>query len=440
MKLSAETLHFIEEHLSDDVCNLALQAGKRTSVDMPAALTQIAGYQIASNKLPTWSRTKGILYPRHLSLEQCSSEATARYKARLVSGNTFADLTGGFGIDCYFLSTRFKTSVYVEQQEELCDIARHNFTLLNRPEITVLHADGTEYLQQTPPVDCLFLDPARRDAQGGKTVAIADCEPNIQVLEKLLLEKASTVLIKLSPMLDISQALKDLHSIQAIHVVSVDNECKELLLVLSATSPKEKEEVELHCVNLTPRTPSDKAVTVAPNTCSNQTSLDKKQLKTSHFIEDFQTPFPDERTFQQSVSSFMFTWGEETQTECRYTHSAEEYLYEPNASVMKAGGYRSIAKRYGLKKLHPNSHLYTSSQCVEDFPGRRFVIDKVYGFSKKELKSVSLLKQANLTIRNFPASVNELRKRLRLNEGGRIYLFATTFADGHKALLQCRKV
>lgn len=398
MKLSAETLLFIEEHLNDDVRTLALKATKQAGVDLPAALTQIAGHQAATDKLPTWSRTKGILYPKHLSMEQCSSEVTARYKASLVSGTTFADLTGGFGIDCYFLSTRFQRSAYIERQEELCEIARHNFTLLNSEDITVYHADGTEYLQHMEPVDCLFIDPARRDTHGGKTVAIADCEPNICALEELLLQKASTVLVKLSPMLDISQALRDLHSVRSVHIISVHNECKELLLLLSKKAVEEG--IKLHCVNLLPQ------------------SL---------------------RDLPPTYSEFIFSPEEEANASCPYTDSAEKYLYEPNASIMKAGGYRSLAQRYNLQKLHPNSHLYTSSHYQADFPGRRFEIEQVWGFNKKELKELSLLKQANLTIRNFPASISELRKRLKLKDGGNIYLFATTFSDGRKAIIQCRK-
>lgn len=409
MRLSDETLHFIEKYRHEDVRALALRGDKPNGVDLPAALTQIAGYQAATEKLPTWSRIPGILYPRHLSLEQCSSETTARYKAQLVSGVTFADLTGGFGIDCYFLSTRFRRSAYVERQEELCEIARHNFALLNREDITVYHGDGTEYLRQMETADCLFIDPARRDTHGGKTVAIADCEPNIKELEELLLRKASTVLVKLSPMLDIAQALRDLPSVREVHILSVHNECKELLLVLSGTAAEEG--IKLHCVNLMPRTRNLRD-TPAP---SPQSALSiEKQL-------------------------FIFSPEEEANASCSYTGSAEKYLYEPNASIMKAGGYRSLAQRYDLKKLHPNSHLYTSSRYLADFPGRRFEVEQTYGFGKKELKRLSALKQANLTVRNFPSSVSELRKRLKLNDGGKTYLFATTLADERKVLLQCRK-
>lgn len=395
-ELSAETLRFVEAHRCDDVRAIAL-GSLPAGVDRKAALLQIAGYQTALHKLPTWSRTEGILYPGRLPLEQCSSEQTARYKARLVTGDTLADLTGGFGIDCYFLSARFRTSAYVERQEELCRIARHNFALLRRPDIAVIHADGLEYLRRMEPVDCLYLDPARRDLHGGKVVAVADCEPDVSAWETLLLRKASTVLVKLSPMLDISQALRQLHSVRAVHVVSVRNECKELLLLLSATEAAEGEALSLHCVDLR------------------------------------------EGEGSGDLSEFVFSPAEEARAECTYADRPEACLYEPNASVMKAGGYRSLAARYGLKALHPNSHLYTSSRLVPDFPGRRFRVEQVCGFGKRALKEVAAIGRANLAVRNFPASAEELRRRLKLSDGGDTYLFATTLAGGDRVLLRCRK-
>ena len=212
MQISSETIHFIEENYRTDVRMLALQAKKYPQVDMAMAVVQIAGRQIAEAKIPSWFCTEGLLYPKHLSMEQCSSEVTALYKASLVDGNSFADLTGGFGIDCSFLSRKFRKADYVERQEELCELAKHNFPLLGL-NIDVHHEDGVEYLKQMAPVDCLFLDPARRDNRGGKTVAISDCEPDVSALEELLVEKGCMVMIKLSPMLDLSLALKTLKHI-----------------------------------------------------------------------------------------------------------------------------------------------------------------------------------------------------------------------------------
>jgi len=392
MQISPETLRFIEENIKADVRSLALQAKKYPQVDMAMAVVQIAGRQIAEAKLPSWYRTGGLLYPKHLSMEQCSSEVTALYKTSLVEGETFADLTGGFGIDCSFLSRKFKKADYVERQAELCELASHNFPLLGL-EIEVHNEDGVEYLKRMDPVDYLFLDPARRDGHGGKTVAISECEPDVSTLEDLLVEKAKTVMVKLSPMLDLSLALKTLKNVREVHVVSVNNECKELLLILQKQSISS--EVSIHC---------------------------------EHIVNDLH-------------QHFVFTQEQERISDCPLTLQVEAYLYEPNASILKAGAYRSLTQSYEVKKLHPSSHLYVSSHLIEDFPGRRFQVEAVSGFGKKELKTfLQGMEKANLTIRNFPSSVADLRKRLKLKEGGEDYIFATTLADESKVLIRCRKV
>ena len=392
MEISKETLLFIEENARANVRSLALQAKKHPQVDMAMAVVQIAGRQIAEAKVPSWHRTEGLFYPKHLSMEQCSSEVTALYKASLVEGETFADLTGGFGIDCSFLSRRFKKADYVERQAELCELASHNFPLLGL-QIEVHNEDGVEYLKRMQPVDCLFLDPARRDGHGGKTVAISDCEPDVSTLEDLLVEKAKTVMVKLSPMLDLSLALKTLKNVREVHVVSVNNECKELLLILQKQSISS--DVSIHC---------------------------------EHIVNDLH-------------QHFVFTQEQERISDCPLTSQVETYLYEPNASILKAGAYRSLTQSYEVKKLHPSSHLYTSSHFIEDFPGRRFQVEAVSGFGKKELKTfLQGMEKANITIRNFPSSVADLRKRLKLKEGGEDYVFATTLADESKILIKCKKV
>ena len=392
MQLSSETLRFIEENARADVRSLALQAKKYPQVDMAMAVVQIAGRQIAEAKVPSWYRTKGLLYPKHLSMEQCSSEATAIYKAGLVEGDTFADLTGGFGIDCSFLSRKFKQADYVERQSELCELAEHNFPLLGL-NIGVHNEDGVEYLKQMHPVDVLFLDPARRDGHGGKTVAISDCEPDVSALEDLLVEKAKKVMVKLSPMLDLSLALKALKYVQEVHIVSVNNECKELLLILEKSI--DSSEIVIHCEQIT-------------STGEHQ--------------------------------HYAFTQEQERTSDCPLSAEVGAYLYEPNASILKAGAYRSLTQTYPVNKLHASSHLYTSPYYIEDFPGRRFQVEAVSGFGKKELKTLLQgLEKANLTIRNFPSSVAELRKRLKLKEGGECYLFATTLSDESKVLIKCRK-
>lgn len=397
-ELSPETLAFIDSHRGDDVRTLALQAKKYPAVDMAEAVVQIAGYQIAEKKVPLWAQTAGIRYPQHLSMEQCSSEVTARYKASLVSGDTLTDLTAGWGVDCSFLARNFRCADYVERQETLCRIAAHNFPLLGLPHVRIHCADAVEYLQSMEPVDCLFLDPARRDSHGGKTVAIAECEPDVCRLEPLLVEKGKTVMIKLSPMLDMASALRDLQYVRRIHVVSVNNECKELIILLRK-APDEEEaaagEVIISC----------------------------------------------EQVVNNSVHQhFQFTFSEEKSAGCPLAESVGNYLYEPGAALLKAGPYRLLATRYGVEKLHPNSHLYTSSGLV-DFPGRRFRVTAVSGFGKKDLKVLlEGVEKANFTVRNFPSSVAELRKKLKLKEGGDTYLFATTLASGEKVLIRGEKV
>lgn len=398
MQISPETQAFIREHQADEVRTLALQSRKYPDVDMPTAITQIAGRQVATEKIPSWKEIEDIWYPKHLSLEQCSSEITARYKAsllaRLPQKESFADLTGGFGIDCSFLAAAFKSSTYVERQEDLCEIAAHNFPILSLDQVNVRNEDGVSYLEAMSPVDCIFLDPARRNEHGGKTVAISDCEPNVAELEDLLLSKASSVMVKLSPMLDLSLALKELHHTREVHIISVNNECKELLLLLGQSLSENTVEIPIHCINLSTK----------------------------------------------GEQHFAFSREQEQRSECTYTNTLGTYLYEPNASLLKAGAFRSISAAYSLKKLHPNSHLYTSETLIENFPGRTFRITNQYSFNKKEIKEgLSDLKKANITVRNFPATVAELRKRTKLTEGGDTYLFASTLNDGQKVLIRCEK-
>lgn len=394
--LSPDTLRFIQAHRFDDVRTLALQTGKYPSVDMAEAVRQIAGRQVAEKKLPSWGRTEGLLYPGHLPMEQCSSEQTALYKASLVKGDSFVDLTAGLGVDCAYMARHFVHADYVERQEVLCGLARHNFPLLGVGHIRVNHADGIDFLKRMQPVDCLFLDPARRDKHGGKTVAISDCEPDVCVLEPLLVEKGKTVLVKLSPMLDIASALRELKYVREIHVISLQNECKEMLLVLrkELDAAEGGQEVRIHCDQLYMNAPSQ---------------------------------------------HFCFTYRQEKEAHCMMAGQVGDFLYEPGAALLKASPFRLLAQAYGVRKLHANSHLYTSSEWV-GFPGRCFRVEGVSGFGKKELKLfLQGLDKANLTVRNFPSTVAELRKKLKLKEGGDVYLFATTLEDGEKVLVRCRK-
>ena len=382
------TLAFIKEHRNDDVRNLALQAARYPEVDMRVAATQIEGRKLASAKLPTWAAVEGIVFPVRLSLEQCSSEVTARYKAGLVRGTHLADLTGGFGIDCSYMSDSFTEATYIERNEELCRIASHNFALLGK-SIRVVNANSEEALASLPHQDWIFIDPARRDKAGNKVVSLSDCEPDVCQLESLLLQKATHVMVKCSPMLDISQAIRELRSVMEVHVVSVNNECKELLLILGEEGNEDM------------------------------------PIRTVNFHGD-------------AVQEFAYSAAAESSASCHYASSMGRYLYEPNSALMKAGCYRLPAERYGLDKLHPNTHLYTSDSLVSDFPGRVFKVEGCYGFSKKELKALNC-RQANLAVRNFPEHVDTLRKRLRIGDGGDIYLFATTLHDESKVLVKCVK-
>lgn len=393
MGLSKETIDFIEEHINDDVRKLALKSIKSNNVDVNAAIVQIAARRIARVKIPKWFNTKGLLYPVHLSMEQCSSQRTAQYKSSFLKGNSFTDLTGGLGIDFSFIAANFKVANYVERNRDLCEIAENNFPLLGLTNFFIHNGDGVEYLESMDSVDLIFIDPARRDGNGGKIVAISDCEPDVAQLEELLVSKAKRVVVKLSPMLDMSMAIKEMKYIFEIHIISVDNECKELLLLLDKQNYSKNPVT--YCVNIT---------------------SDREEI-------------------------YRFLPEDEKKKEVEYAINIGSYLYEPNSSIMKAGAYKSIASSFNIKKLNVNSHLYTSEELNSDFPGRVFRVNSYSGFSKKELKEfLKNMDKANITVRNFPASVEELRKRTKLKDGGDNYIFATTLADEKKVLICCEKV
>ena len=387
--LDSATIDFIKEHRNNDVRKLALQAKRYPTVDMRKAVVQIEGWQHAREKLPEWAAAEGIIYPPKISMEQCSSEKTAKYKAKLIgSGKRLADLTGGFGIDFSYTARSFDEAYYIERSKELCDIATANFAQLGLNNVKVMNGNSEELLATLPHLDWIFVDPARRDGDGRKVVALSDCEPNIMELD--LLSKADMAMVKCSPMLDITMACRQLGCVSDIYIVSVNNECKELLLVLNSSCFTT---VTTHCVN---------------------------------FLKDGGTQV------------FSFTQDEEDFAETRYSSEVGKYLYEPNASVQKAGCPKSLSK-YHANKLHPNSNLYTSYEHVLHFPGRIFEVTEVLGFSKADIKKVQALGKANITVRNFPESVQLLRKRLKLADGGDSYIFATTLADGSKSLIVCKK-
>ncbi|MCF0198156.1 MAG: hypothetical protein HUK02_02385 [Bacteroidaceae bacterium] len=386
---------YVTLHRRDDVRALALKRAPE-GVDLRWCLQQIEGLQLAERKLPRWAAAEGLWFPPRLSMEQCSSEATASYKRMLVERllpeverTEMTDLTGGFGVDFSYIAPLFRTATYVERLSHLCDVARHNLPLLGLPEARVLCDEADAYLSADHRLSLLFLDPARRDTVGRKTVAIADCTPDVAQLHDRLLEQASVVLIKLSPMLDIRDALRALPSVSEVHVVGAQGECKDLLLVLQRGA----HEVTYHCADLG-ATPS---LVVAKET--------------------------------------------ERHTAPRVTDGVGAYLYEPNACVLKAGLQDVLCERYGVGKLHAMSHLFTSDEAVAAFPGRGFRVEQVGDFSKQGVRQLLAdVRQANLTIRNFPSTVADLRRQLTLKEGGDVYLFATTLADGRHALIRCRKI
>ena len=436
--MNQATQDFIRQHQDDDVRQLAFLGSKYPEVDMPFALDQIRGRKMARVKLPRWASLEGIIYPPHISMEQCSSESTALYKAELAarllglpassSGTEmkaeneieFVDLTGGFGVDFSYIAARLGVkSMYVERQAHLCEAAKENFGRLGLKNAIVKNGDGIEILHSFQPkkkdaasaddslgitydqprsllktnlgLKIIFVDPARRDDAGNKVVSLKDCTPDVTVLQEEMLLKADYVIIKLSPMLDWHRAISELSHVREVHIISVNNECKELLLVLSARNMGEN--LRIYCIN------------------------------------DAQSFVCDEMDMESSQVKIAPSTLEEMQ-----------YLYEPNASLMKTGCFGVLSERYDARMLSKNSHLFVSQAPIEAFPGRSFRIIAVSSFNKKELKRhLSGITKANIATRNFPLSVAELRKRLKLKDGGETYIFATTLSDESHVLLITEK-
>lgn len=464
--MNQATQDFIHHHQDDDVRKLAFLGSKNPEVNMPFALDQIRGRQMARIKLPRWASIDGIIYPPHISMEQCSSEQTALYKAELAArllGNSslsslrgeivpqgdnskicefatkstvdsefaqnegtcgkqqiltetgdcvnktksdacsgdsvaeieFVDLTGGFGVDFSYMAARLGAkSMYVERQKHLCEAAKENFERLGLKHVVVKNGDGVEVLHAIPNhsgLRVIYIDPARRDDAGNKVVSLQDCTPDVTRLQEEMLQKADFVVIKLSPMLGWHRAVSELNCVQEVHIISVNNECKELLLVLSARNMDEN--LHIYCIN------------------------------------DAQSFVCDELDMESSSVKIAPSTLEEMQ-----------YLYEPNASLMKAGCFGVLSERYDARMLSKNSHLFVSRNPIAAFPGRSFRIIAISSFNKKELKRhLSGITKANISTRNFPLSVAELRKRLKLKDGGETYIFATTLSDESHVLMITEK-
>ena len=426
-EMNEQTQRFIRENANKDIRTLALSGSKYPDVDMPFALDQIAGRQTARKKIPRWAAIDDVVYPPHLSMEQCSSEQTALYKASMVEGETLVDLTGGFGVDFSFMSCGFKKAIYVERQKHLCEIADSNFRVLKLAGVNVICGDGVEYLETLDHVSWIYLDPARRNEHGGKTYAISDCMPDVTEIKDLLLAKADKVMVKLSPMLDWRKAVADIgNCVSEVHIVSVDNECKELLLIMQ----RDVAELKVVCVN------NDEVFVFG----SSDDTFRSEGVKT--LLSDANNSSTRQLVNSSTESPNLSTETNNSSTRQLVNLSTEStYLYEPNASIMKAGCFAELERAFGARQVERNSHLFVSEHFIEDFPGRKFRVEKVTTLNKKDIKNaLDGIVKANITVRNFPMSVDQLRKRLKIKEGGSDYIFATTLMDKSHVLLLCSRL
>ncbi len=367
----------IKKYENEDVKKLALNKYAFVNQDAIFMLSQIKGRQIAKQKIPYWYQNEEIVYPLHLSMEQASSEVTAKFKAGLLKDiKSFADLTGGLGVDFSFVSQKAESSHYVESNKYLCELAENNFKQLNLKNYTIHNTNAELFIDNTSKLDVIYIDPARRNNSGKKVFRIEDCQPNIIELQDTLLQKSNQVLIKFSPLLDISLAEKSLKNISHIYAISVENECKELLFILK-DMPTDTENI---AVNL-----------------------------------------------HKNGMSDIFTFNKNKDTSVNFAENVQDYLYEPNSSIMKIGAFNQITNAYPVLKLEKNSHLYTSKEIVNNFPGRIFKVTEKIIPNKKNIKElIQRIPKANLTVRNFPSTVNKIRKEWGLKEGGEHYIFATS--------------
>ena len=446
--MNDKTREFVAMHRDEDVRELALKAKRVDGLDLPLALDQIAGWQIASKKLPQWASCEGIVYPPHISMEQCSSQFTAQYKSEitqtllvpsatvharmsdsaesdtqeaktglrmsdsgesdtLVAKRAMVDLTGGFGVDFSYLARGFSQATYVERQRHLCELAEHNMAALGLDQARIVCGDGVEYLSQMDPVDFIYLDPARRDEHGSRTYAIEDCTPNVLELRDLLLAKSRFTLVKLSPMLDWRKAVVDFDgAVREVHIVATGNECKELLLVLGRPA-------QANARDSVDGVGSYRRLASHVFCVNDDQRIDYDSAKYTQGLRIGGKPLPD----------------------------AKRYLYEPNASIMKAGCFDLVEERFGVTQIGPSSHLFVSEQQIADFPGRGFAIEAVGSMNKKDTKRLlNGMKQANIAVRNFPLTAPQLRKKLKLADGGTVYLFGTTMQGGGHVLLRTSKI
>ena len=387
--LNTVNQEYINKNLDSDTTSLLFKKNETISVEIKKLIEQIEAKKRCQKKLPTWFNSDNIYYPNKLNIEQTSSEITAEYKSSLISGNSIIDLTGGFGVDCYYFAKQFKNVTHCEINEDLSEIVKHNYQQLKIDNIHCLNTDGIAHIKQSQETfDWIYIDPSRRHDSKGKVFFLNDCLPNVPEYLELLFNHSKRILIKTSPLLDFSIGINELKNVKTIHVVAVNNEVKELLWILEKDYDKE---INVSTINL-------------------------KSNKTEEFV---------------------FPLNKESEAEVSYTEPLN-YLYEPNSAILKSGAFKSIASQLNVYKLHVNSHLYTYNKLIK-FPGRRFKIDKVLPYNKKLLKKEFMYIKANISIRNFPETVNQIRSKFSIKDGGDMYLFFTTNCNNEKIILVCSK-
>lgn len=385
--LQTEIQDFINQNLNADSTKLALKKNP-FEVNYSVIINQIIAKKKAKDKLPTWFSNENIIYPKKISIEQTSSENTAKYKASLISGEKLIDCSGGFGIDDYYFSKQFKTVIHCELNADLSQIVKHNFEVLKVSNIECFHGDSSEILENlNQKFDCIYIDPSRRNDAKGKVFMLADCLPNVVDLQDFYYQFTNTILIKTAPILDLHAGLLELKNVSEIHIVAVDNEVKELLWKIEKNF---NETPEIIAVNL------------------------EKDKQTITKIE--------------STKSYFASYS-----------LPKKYLYEPNASLMKSGGFEAVSELFAVGKLQQHSHLYTSDELI-DFPGRKFQIDTIVPFQKKDISQHIQGKKMNVSTRNFPIKPEEIKKKHKITDGGTVFAFFTTNMNNEKIILLCTKL
>ncbi|WP_299886592.1 class I SAM-dependent methyltransferase [uncultured Lacinutrix sp.] len=387
--LNTKNQEFINKNINSEITRLILKGTPDSLVDTAEIIEQIEAKKRCKKKLPTWFSAKNIYYPNKLNIEQTSSEVTAKHKATLVTGSSLIDLTGGFGVDCFYFSKSIKEVTHCEINENLSNIVAHNYKQLNVKNINCISVNGIDVLKNTNKTfDWIYIDPSRRDNIKGKVFLLSDCLPNVPKFLDAYFKYSKNVIVKTSPLLDIASGIKELKHVKAIHVVAVNNEVKELLWILE------------------------------------HDFINNIEIKTVNILK-------------QSKVHFNFYLNEESLATNEFSKPLN-YLYEPNAAILKAGAFEYIGEKLNLKKLHKHSHLYTSLDII-DFPGRAFEIEKVIKYNKKQFKQDVKINKANITVRNFPETVSQIRKRLSIKDGGDYYLFFTTDMDNNKIIIVTKK-